>query len=205
MDEDRISGGDDDGRGGGDLEPGASGAVSVAEGGGPRDPSEIRDPLPQPLLSWRRLAMVALLALAVGCIVVAARSGGSSDDIGISTDEAIVSYLPTPGGRVQRQSAVGVELEPGYDGRLTINEVEIPEEQMVGAIVPGSAAADAQTDEERQLGPRPNNKQLVMFQPGEGKAITEYDTGSVEISVELWKESDGRQTARTVTYAVNVF
>lgn len=201
MDDDRISGGGDDA--GAHLEAGKSGAVSVAEGGEPRDPSEIRDPLPQPLLSWRRLAMVALLAVAVGCIVVAARSGGGSEDV--SSDEAIVSYLPSPGGRVQRQSAVGVELQAGYDGRLTINEVAIPEDQMVGAIVPGSEAADAQTDEERQLGPRPNNKQLVMFQPGEGKAIAEYDTGSVEISVRLWKLSDGPQTARTVTYAINVF
>lgn len=202
MDDDRIPGASDgDGTA---LEPAPAGAVAVGEAAGPRDPSEIRDPLPQPLLSWRRLALVALLAVAVGCIVVAARSGGGSDDAGIGSDEAIVAYLPTPGGRVLRQSQVGVELQPSYDGRLTINDVAIPEEQMVGAIVPGSEAWERLTDVQRQQGPRPNTKQLVMFQPGEGKAITEYDTGTVEISVRLWKVADGPQTARTVTYAINV-
>jgi len=196
MDDDRPDRDDGADRPGSDLGTAGSGDVAV------RDPSEIRDPLPQPLFSRRRLAIVAVLAVAVGCIVVAARSGGGSEEAG--PDEAIVSYLPSPGGRVLRQSQVGVELQSGYDGRLTINEVPIPEEQMVGAIVPGSEAWERLTDVQRELGPRPNNKQLVMFQPGEGKAITEYDTGSVQISVRFWKSVDGPQSGRTITYTISV-
>lgn len=167
------------------------------------DPSLIRDPLPQPLFSVRRLVIVAVLAVAVGGLVVAAQTGGGTTDGG--PDRAIIDYDPQPGGQVARQAPVGVELEQGYDGRLTINGVEIPEEQMVGAIVPGSEADVSRSPEQRELGPRPNNKNLVKFQPGPGKAITEYDTGTVEISVRFWPVAEGPDASRTVTYAIRVF
>jgi hypothetical protein len=167
------------------------------------DPSTIRDPLPQPLFSWRRVVIVLLLLAAVGCLVIAARSAGDTGSGG-DLDAAIISYTPDPGGRVLRQSQVGVELEPGYDGRLSINGVSIPEEQMVGAIVPGSEAWERLSPEQQRLGPRPNNKNLVMFQPGEGKAITEYDTGAVDVSVRFWKLDEGPDSARTVSYTIYV-
>lgn len=170
----------------------------------PFDPSTIRDPLPQPLFSVRRLVIVLGLLAAVGCLVVAARSAGDSEDT-VAGSSAIVSFLPTPGGRVLRQSEVGVELEDGYDGRLTIDGVAIPEEQMVGAIDPDSAEYRQLPDELRDKGPRPNNKNVVKFQPGPGKALTEYDTGSVEITVRYWRIADGSATAETTTYTIRVF
>jgi hypothetical protein len=168
-----------------------------------RDPSEIRDPLPQPLFSWRRLVIVVLVAVAVACIAVAARSGGGSE--GEGADAAIVAYDPRPGGQVTRQAPVGVELEPGYDGRLVIDGVAIPEEQMLGAIEPGSEAFEQLPEDQRNLGPRPNNKNLVKYQPGPGKAVSEYDTGAVQITVRFWKVADGPQAARSVTYTIKVF
>ena len=134
---------------------------------------------------------------------MAARAGG--DTSGQGNDEAIVAYDPQPGGQVARQAPVGVELQQGYDGRLTINGVAIPEEQMVGAIAPGSEAEANLSPEQRELGPRPNNKNLVKFQPGPGKAVTEYDTGTVEISVRFWRVSEGPDDSRTVSYAIRVF
>ena len=167
------------------------------------DPSTIRDPLPQPLFSLRRLVIVLLLAVAVGALVVADRSSGDTGS-GVDLDRAILMYTPDPGGRVLRQSQVGVELASGYDGRLTINGVSIPEEQMVGAIVPGSEAWERLSPQQQRMGPRPNNKSLVMFQPGEGKAITEYDTGAVDVSVRFWTQSEGPDSARTVSYTIYV-
>ncbi|WCO66400.1 hypothetical protein PO878_18030 [Iamia majanohamensis] len=171
--------------------------------GGPTDPMLIRDPPPQPLFSLRRLFVVLALAVAVGAVVVAVRSGGGSE--GGETDAAVVAYDPAPGGQVTRQAPVGVELEQGYDGRLTIDGVDIPEEQMVGAIVPGSEAYAALSEEQRSQGPRPNNKNLVKFQPGPGQAITEYDTGSVDITVEYWPIAEGRDASRSTTYTIRVF
>ena len=168
------------------------------------DPAAIRDPLPQPLLSWRRLAIVGLLALAVGCLVIAGRSGGDSGE-GEGYDRAIVAYQPAPGGRVPRQSEVGVELAAGYDGRLTINGVAIPEAEMLGAIVPGTEAYAQLSEEQRRLGPRPNNKNVVKFRTGEGKAVPELDTGAVQIEVSFWKLAEGPQAARSVSYTIRVY
>lgn len=170
------------------------------------DPSTIRDPLPQPLFSLRRLVIVAILVLAGLCLYVAGRSGGDTSATGVSgSDTAIESYQPSPGGRVLRQSEVGVVLEEGYDGRITIDGVAIPEDQMVGAIDPTSPEYDALPQDQRDLGPRPNNKNVVKYQPGPGKAVPEYATGSIEITIRYWRIADGSQSATTTTYTVRVF
>lgn len=180
------------------------GDLATREPDAPFDPSTIRDPLPQPLFSVRRLVIVAVLALAVGCLYVAGRSGGDTDGA-TTTDTAIESYVPGRGGRVLRQSQIGVVLTEGYDGRISIDGVPIPEGQMVGAIDPTSPEYQALPQDQRDLGPRPNNKNVVQFQPGPGKAITEYDTGSVQVTIRYWRIADGPESARTTTYTVSVF
>ncbi len=177
----------------------ADGTLATQEPEAAFDPSTIRDPPPQPLFSLRRLVIVAVLGLAVLCLYVAGRSAGDTDPVASSGSTAIESYLPQPGGRVLRQSEVGVVLEAGYDGRISIDGVAIPEEQMVGAVDPDSPEYDPET------GPRPNNKSVVKFQPGPGKAVTEYATGSVEITVRYWRIADGPSTATSTTYTVRVF
>jgi hypothetical protein len=180
------------------------GTLATEEPAAEFDPSTIRDPLPQPLFSLRRLVIVAVLALAVLCLYVAGRSGGDTDPV-VDGATAIASYQPTPGGRVLRQSEVGVVLEEGYDGRITIDGVAIPEEQMVGAVDPESTEYQQLSDEQRDLGPRPNKKNVVKYQPGPGKAVSEYATGSVEITIRYWRIADGPDTATTTTYTVRVF
>ena len=183
-----------------EIERAEDGSVATREPDAPFDPSTIRDPLPQPLFSLRRLVIVAVLALAVGCLYVAGRSGGDTDAAGVSgADAPIESYQPGPGGRVLRQSEVGVVLKDGYDGRITIDGVAIPEEQMVGAVDPSSPEYDPET------GPRPNNKSVVKFQPGPGRAVTEYATGTVEITIRYWRIADGPDAAQGTTYVVRVF
>ncbi len=179
------------------------GDVVIAHGRAGNDPNLIRDPPPQPLFSVRRLVILVALVAAVGCLVVAARSGGGSE--GEGNDLAVVVYDPQPGGQVARQAPVGVELEPGYDGRLTINGVPIPEEQMLGAIEPGTEAFANLPPEQQDLGPRPNNKNVVKYQPGEGKAVAEYDTGTVDIGVRFWKVAEGPDESRSITYTIRVF
>jgi hypothetical protein len=188
------------------IDQDAEGAVDTPRQPVGVDPMSIRDPLPQPLFSVRRLVIVAVLALAVLCLYIAGRSGGDSDPAVTSgADVPIESYQPAPGGRVLRQSEVGVVLRDGYDGRITINGVAIPEEEMVGAIDPSSPEYDALPEDQRDLGPRPNNKNVVKYQPGPGKAVAEYATGSVEITIRYWRIADGPQAAQTTTYTVRVF
>ena len=62
---------------------------------------------------------------------------------------------------------------------------------MQGAIVPGTEAYEQLSAEERALGPRPNNKNLVKFQPGEGKVVEEF-SGQVRIGHPLLGGDRGR-------------
>ncbi|HEX7134184.1 MAG TPA: hypothetical protein VF228_16525 [Iamia sp.] len=180
------------------LDDDSEGAVATRDADAPFDPSTIRDPLPQPLFSLRRLVIVAVLALAVLCLYIAGRSGADSDPIATGAT-AIESYLPSPGGRVLRQSEVGVVLKDGYDGRITIDGIAIPEEQMVGAVAPDSPEYDP------EVGPRPNKKNVVKYQPGPGQAVSEYATGTIEITIRYWRIADGPDSATSTTYTVRVF
>ncbi len=56
-------------------------------------------------------------------------TGGGQDDL---DPAVIISLFPTSDAQALRQTEVGADLAQGYDGRLTINGVEIPEEQMDG-------------------------------------------------------------------------
>ena len=116
---------------------------------------------------------------------------------------AVVAWDPCPGSRILRQAQIGVELKPGYDGRITVNGIAVPEAQMEGAIAPGTEAYDQLSPEERALGPRPNNKNVVKFQPGEGKVVEEF-SGQVRVGIRYWQESEGEDTAQPLSYTVFV-
>jgi hypothetical protein len=171
---------------------------------GVTDPSTIVNPPKQPLLSVRRLVIVAILAAAVAVLVVTVGSGDDTGGGGTGcAHPAVVAFDPCPGDRILRQAQVGVELEPGYDGRISVNGVPVPEEQMQGAIIPGTEAYDQLTPEQRDLGPRPNNKNVVKFQPGEGKVVEEF-SGQVRVRVRFWPIEDGEQNAEDLDYTVFV-
>src|SRR5690349_18698693 len=99
------------------------------------DPSTIRNPPKQPLVSPRRIVIAVVLIAAVGFLVWTWK-GTSDNSQGGGTgcqNPAVVAFDPCPGSHILRQAEVGVELQPGYDGRISINGTEIPEDQMQGA------------------------------------------------------------------------
>ncbi len=146
---------------------------------------------------WPRRALMALaLAAAIAFVVVTlAKSPESTSHPGAAADPAIVAQSPAPGTHVLRQTPVGAKLLTGYDGRLTVNGVAIPEDQMDGAASEGSPAYDP------RYGVRPNNKELVFFTPGPGKVIDHYDSGEVHVTVRFWRIADGESHARTISWA----
>jgi hypothetical protein len=168
------------------------------------DPSTIINPPKQPLLSVRRVVIALILLGAVLILVVTQRSSADSEGGGSPCNNpSVVAWDPCPGDRILRQAQVGVELDQGYDGRITVNGIEVPETQMQGAIVPGTDAYEALTAEERALGPRPNNKNVVKFQPGEGKVVEEFN-GQVRIHIRFWPEAEGEDAAQELNYTVFV-
>ena len=168
------------------------------------DTATIRNPPKQPLFSARRLVILLILLGAVAVLVVTQRGGQSGEGGGTGcSNPAVVAWDPCPGARILRQAQVGVELKQGYDGRITINGISVPEDQMQGAIVPGTAAYEQLSAEERALGPRPNNKNIVKFQPGDGKVVEEF-SGQVRVGIRYWEETEGEDTAQNLSYTVFV-
>ena len=160
------------------------------------DPAAVRvDRLP----TWARRSVVGLvLVVALGLLVWGAQSSG----VGSRTplNEAIVNLTPLDGAQVPRQVTVGADLQPGYDGRLTVNGIAVPEEQMIGARDP--SLVDPQDLAEN--GVRPNNKNAVFFRPGPGKVIEAFETGPVTITLRYYKEGREQTTSETVSWTVQV-
>ncbi len=157
-------------------------------------------PRPSAGATWVRRGLIfALLAGAVAVLVVGGRDA-DTDGISADRDPAIVSQFPMPGATALRQTEIGAVLRPGYDGRLVINGVAIPEDQMVGAIDPSSVTPE----ELRRYGIRPNNRNSVYFKPGPGKVLTELPNGEVTVSVRYFKDRQAESRGRTVSWTFQV-
>ena len=170
------------------------------EGGDPTSPARpvaVDLELPPDRWRWpRRLLMTVALGAAVAfCVVTIRRSPESASNGSAPTDPAVVRQEPEPGAHILRQASVGVELKPGYDGRITVSGVTIPEDQMDGATPPGSPAYDP------RYGVRPNNRQHVFYTPGPDKAVPRYPTGEVHVSVRFWPIAQGPDAAKTISWA----
>ncbi|WP_421118923.1 hypothetical protein ACE2AJ_16380 [Aquihabitans daechungensis] len=159
-------------------------------------------PTPEPIggwPDWRRRSLIAVVligALAVAVWMVGSSNSGQNSDV----DKAvIVSLTPNDGSQALRQTEVGADLAVGYDGRLTINNVEIPEEQMVGARDPSIVAPD----DLQANGLRANNRNQVYFKPGPGKVIEKFEPGTVDIVLRYFKEGEGTNGG-TVRWSIKV-
>lgn len=153
---------------------------------------------PDPYKWVRRGIEVALLTAAIAFLVYALGRSPDQADVNPVHDPAVLIQVPAPGANVPRQSQVGARLQPGYDGRITINGIDVPEDQMDGAIPTTSREYDP------RFGVRPNHRDLVMYTPGPGKVIDRYGTRQVIITVHFWRIADGRSTERAVTWSIYV-
>lgn len=118
----------------------------------------------------------ALVALAIGLALLAIVLGGLATRSGTENQttvqgrpEVVERLIPGRGDEVLQQFEVGIDLAPGYEGSLTVNGVEIPEDQL--RIV------------------REQNQ--VYFQPGEGKVVTELQAGPNCAVATVWRSAVG--------------
>jgi hypothetical protein len=138
--------------------------------------------------------LVAAAIFAYGCNV------GQSADSALD-DDAIVAQFPAPGGRALRQTEVGAQLALGYDGRLSVNGIQIPEEQLEGALDPNDPALRRQIE---QYGVRSNNRERVVFRPGPGKVIESFEQGEVQITLTYFPAGFQDTDSRTTTWTISV-
>ena len=147
--------------------------------------------------TWVRRSIIAVVLVACAALLVWGNHRSIAGKPPKSLDPAVVKQTPPPGGTDLRQATVGAYLQPGYDGRLIINGISIPEAQMVGARDP--ATVDAK--DLQQNGLRPNNRNTVLFTPGPGKVITKLPEGTVYVILRYFPERRPNAGSRTVTWS----
>jgi hypothetical protein len=82
----------------------------------------------------RRVVMTALLALAVGLAVFGFQQTKETNPEVKITDVAVKAVYPASGDLDLRQSAIGFQLDPAYTGRLVVDGIPIPDDQVHFAI-----------------------------------------------------------------------
>jgi hypothetical protein len=115
----------------------------------------------------RYVAYVGLVAVVVVCIYFLAQH--YSEDDASPQDAAIELRTPAPESKILQQAPVGVDLAPGYEGRLTVNGVPLPDDEVQSVA---------------QLG-------QITFQPGPGKAFEQWPAGRNLVQVIFWRTADG--------------
>lgn len=118
------------------------------------------------------ILLPGLLVVIVVAIVAAIRISADRPETEIP---GVVSLVPGPGEQVLLQSPIGVVLAPAYDATLSVNGVAIPEGQINAPLNPGE----------------------VIFQPGQGKVITELLPNVNCMQAQVWRRELGPQTATT--------
>lgn len=179
--------------------PGTASPSSNGRGTDPTPPATVGGDDETPARRLLRIAATTVvLALAAAIFAYGCSKGQTADEA--ASNPAIVAQFPAPGGRALRQTDLGAELLVGYDGRLTINGIDIPEEQMEGAVDPSTLSEQ----ELRQFGVRPSSRNRVVFRPGPGKVIESLDPGPVTIVLRYFKDRRESTTARVVTWTATV-
>ncbi len=162
------------------------------------------EPVSSPVMAtWRwRLIVAVVLVLAGGLLAYANTRADTTPPT--STGDLVVRKL-TPGAdaKALRQTQVGADLLDGFDGRLTINGIPIPEDQMEGVVDPSSPEA-LRIDPDQPIQVRPNNRNRVFFLPGPGKVIEKLPQGDNTITVTYFKDGAPALQRGSLTWVINV-
>ncbi|HLT16629.1 MAG TPA: hypothetical protein VK007_07995 [Acidimicrobiales bacterium] len=131
----------------------------------------------RPPVDWRYRAIVtAALVVAVAVLVVgvrATKTGSDNPAVVNGRPDLIEHVFPPAGSQVLRQVEIGIDLAPGYEGRITVNGITIP-------------------DDELRLVPEQNQ---VYFVPGPDRVIEVLPPGETCVSAVAWESRRGRGAA----------
>lgn len=127
----------------------------------------------------RRIIFGLLLLAAFGAMAYVAIDPGPTTRTASDRDPAIEALIPTANADVLRQSEVGIDLAEGYRASLTINDVPIPPDQIIGS-------ADASS---------PPSLARYVFAPGDGKAVETLRAGLNCVTAEFWLATDPNDTS----------
>lgn len=146
----------------------------------------------------RRIVITVLVLACLAGLVVAALLSAGADRQSVTSGSAIVRQVPGDGDTALRQSEIGVELIPGWEGNLVVNGVLIPDNQLEGRD------PTATNELGEPIGSQGNAPNLLFFQPGEGKVIESFSTGQVCATATYYRSDAGQGTARTTSWCFEV-
>ncbi len=170
--------------------PGRLGTVtdtSTGEPDAPAPPAQPAAPVaPTARQVWGRRLVIGLV-LGVAFAIAAWGMRGTVSGEGPSTNRVVQVRSPGPDALVLRQTEVGADLREGFDGRLVINGIAVPEDQMEGVVDPTSTEA---SQDGKTPALRPNNRRHVFFAPGPGKVLEKLPQGKVTITVNYFRDGE---------------
>lgn len=137
-----------------------------------------RVPLPRPV--WYAIGG---LAVVIAIAVYFAAQSGTPSPLAEGPGEGVIEALvPTEGAEVLQQGRFGIDLAPGWDAALVVNDVVIPDDQL-------------------QRIPELNQ---VFFIPGEDKVIDRLPPGDNCVSARFWPVATGEEDSQVRTWCFSV-
>ncbi len=137
----------------------------------------------------QRMIVIALLGFGIGMLVIAALSGGGSDDDRtVSGNPAIDALIPARESEILRGDQVGIDLADGFEAALTIETsddrtIPIPSDQL-------------EQNFQDNLG-------MFLFRPGESKALDAFPPQANCVTATYWPIID-REDAQTIRWCFQV-
>jgi hypothetical protein len=158
----------------------------------------VTTPLPPGWTRRQRLVFGAVLAVGLALIGFGLSRSVTGDAATKPTDVAIERLIPKPGDSLQvNQDTVGIDLQTGYRGELTIDGQAIPifDLNQSQSATPFDKQLSAQYDE---------GQGTILFTPREGATIEAFSPGRHTIAVTYWKLAESKALARSFSWSFEV-
>ena len=134
------------------------------------------------LITLRRVVLSLIVVGALALIAIGFSLTKEPDPTVQITDSAVRQVFP-PGGELDlRQSDIGFQLDPQYDGRLKVDGLDIPDDQV-----------------RFQIGVN-----LWLFRPGPGTETGALRPGRHTATAVFWKKGKTEASGRTYSWSFNV-
>jgi hypothetical protein len=117
---------------------------------------------------WLWVVGVVVVVIVGGAIALLVFVVDSGDDV-TAGGGAIERLIPANNSQIVQQQEVGVQLRPGFDATLRVNDTDIPEAQLK----------------------KTTGIYQVTFQPGPDKAVKQLEPGPNCVTVTYWRVEVG--------------
>jgi hypothetical protein len=124
-----------------------------------------------------RIVLISAIAVVATIMFIISVSSSDTNTIAI-TNKYVEKVEPTPGGLMRPTSDISIDLSDGYIGRLTIDGINIPDDEIIFV---------------KSLG-------QLTFKPGKAKSFDKFQEGPHVAQIIFWK-SDESESINPQSYS----